>query len=311
MMRALVRAAGATIIRGVSRFERREIVLVYAWPDFARKMHAIADLLRARGLPTRVTFASRGWDAERIRASRNLHIGLWNTYPEDALPRHYIFYNAEPMRLERWRTESRLDLMRGAEEVWDYWTHNAPWIAPIGLTARVVPFGYSPYYEQLFRTHVGTLPDQDIDVLFYGSETPRRSVMLEQIAASGCRLHQVSERNPAYGADLTRLIARAKVVICPFSHDEPEAHTPDFARLDLLLSNRVCVLQERPPVRDDRYGFEEHVPTAPYEQFADHCRQLLADAGLRRAAADRSHEWFRSTLALERFVPLETLAGWV
>lgn len=114
---------------------------------------------------------------------------------------------------------------------------------------KLIPFGYSRYYEELHTKWVPVNPDKkDIDVLFYGGNNDRRSMVINHVLqlcnAKGKKfvfrnqdLHISSER-----ADL---VSRSKIVLSIASQDALNSATNDLARLSYLISNKIFVIAER------------------------------------------------------------------
>ncbi|HYW31005.1 MAG TPA: hypothetical protein VE869_05805 [Gemmatimonas sp.] len=287
-----------------------QIVVYHAWPDFARKCEAIADLLRARGYPAVVRTGTSMYDRVGVRDSRDLHIGFWNEYPAAFMPEKYIFFNAEHLHADYWSGDDQwFAQMREAVEVWDCSAANLPVHEARQHRARVVPFGYAPYYERRFAAYtVGHDLTPDIDVLFVGSMSERRRYTLDQMRAAGVRLLTVTPDEPRYGAQLDRTIARAKIVLSLFYYDEPRSHVADFARLDHLLSNRRFVVHEQPSKFDQDTEFARVVSTPPYADLVDCCLRFLESSAERDARAEEAYQWFRTRRAMDDFIPYATIA---
>lgn len=292
-------------------WRRRRIVVFHAHPDFERKAAALADLLCAKGLPV-VTKSGRG---RRVRVdalmSHDLWIGFWNDFPAHCMPRDYVFFNGEPLRVPDWgENPDWMARIRGARAVFDYNELNRPVIDRIGALFHYVPFGYAPYYEAEFaRNTKGGDPTGDLDVLFVGGMSPRRAAALAAIRDRGLRVHAVTRENPAYGADLDRLYRRASIVLGIHFHEAPIAQVADLARIDHLLSNRIFVLHERPAVSNPE--FEEHVATAPYEGLADACARYRDDPVERQRSAESAHAWFKSAYSMDAFLPYDAVRHWL
>lgn len=161
--------------------------------------------------------------------------------------------------------------------VWDYSARNAARYAALGLPApRVVPIGYVP---QL--TRIAPAPDQDVDVLFYGSVNERRQRILDALRARGLR---VEAPFGLYGEPRDRLIARAKVVLNVHFY---EAKVFEVVRVSYLLANRKCVVSERGADAAEEREFERGVAFAAYDGLVETCARLCADPAL-RAARERA-----------------------
>ena len=309
-LRGIVKHAFRFMLAVTDRLHRRRIVVFYAWPDFARKAEAIADLMRRRGLPVTVKAGKSLLLRNQVAASRDLFVGFWNDHPLVYMPRQYVFYNGEPLSVPRWRDNAEWwAQMRGALSIWGYAQGNAAFVAPLGIPFTYVPFGYAPYYEETFRANVGEAQiAEDVDVLFFGTVSPRRQTVIDQLRNRGVNVLAVTRENPLHGAGLDRAIARAKIVLGIHSHEDTATHIADFARLDHLLSNRRFVLHEDLfPVGSDQ-AFERVVTTCPYDQLADRCVHHLAHDAERRRIAEACHAWFKRERALDDFIPWDELA---
>ena len=316
VVRPLVRLAHRLLcppLGVVSRLERSRIVIFHAYPDFGRKCEAIADLLRRRGLPAVVRTGTSVLRRAIAKSSDHLWVGFWNEYPFDSLPPKYIFFNAEPLLVDRWRENAAWGrAMRGALEVWEYNRRNEAVLAAAGMAFRHVPFGFAPYYEASFRLNTrGKALPQDIDVLFVGSLSERREAVLCRIRNAGLRVHAVTRSNPAYGVALDELLARSKVILSIHGFADPQAQIPDLARLDHPLSNRLFVVHERPAARADYPGFEENVTVCDYDSIPETCAYFLSRPDERRRRAEVAGRWFASRYALDDFIPYETLKRFI
>jgi SAM-dependent methyltransferase len=188
------------------------------------------------------------------------------------LPADAILYNLEQIEPgSPWLTPALLELFR-RHQVWDYSQRNAARYPELGLPPpRVVPIGYVP---QL--TRIAQAPQEDIDVLFYGSINPRRQAVLDALQARGLRVEAVFG---VYGEARDRLIARSKVVL---NLHYFEAKVFEVVRVSYLLANRRCVVSERGADPAEEREFEAAVAFAPYHGLVEACLQL-ASAPVERA----------------------------
>jgi hypothetical protein len=303
-----------TLFRGVcllirlhGSLRQPRVLLFYAYPDFARKTNALAALLRNRGFPVDVHSGAQFEMRALLKASPDLWIGFWNEFPVALLPRNYVFLNAEPLHVKRWRdnTDWR-QAMKNALEVWDYKRSNKEFVEQLGVPFYFVPFGYTTYYEMTFKNHTADkdLP-QDIDVLFFGDVLARRRKILDKLIRHGMKVHVVSRTNPAYGEQLDELLARSKIVLGIHNFDEPEAQIIDLARVDHLLSNRIFVLHEKPAALATEPAFEQHVATCAYAEIPDACVYYLSRPAERADKASKAYAWFKAEYPLDRFIPYD------
>jgi hypothetical protein len=291
----------------MNSLRERRVFVYYAFPDFERKAKAIASLLRERGILARACSGASVFRRAQIKSSLDLWIGFWNDFSWEALPSHYIFFNAEPLCVPRWQgNEEWLAAMRGAIEIWDYNRLNQAQLLGLGRPFQHVPFGYAPYYETSYHAHTRGKPlEQDIDVLFVGSLSERRKETLERLRARGMRVHAVTRSHPAHGAKLDKLLAQSKIVLGVHYFADPRAQIIDLARLDHPLSNRLFVVHERPSAMAAAPQLERHITTCSYDDIPDTCAEFVAKPAERRRLADAAYGWFREEYPLARFLPYE------
>jgi hypothetical protein len=282
--------------------------MYYKWPDFARKSEAFADLLRRRGFCVKICSGESLLMRARLTSSPDLWIGFWNELGVEWLPKKYIFINAEPLNVNvAWRDFPKwFGAMTRAKAVWGYSKSNEEHVLRLGVPFHFVPFGYAPYYEDIFQKHTeGKKLPQDIDVLFFGNLSERRRRILDELVRRGLCVHIVSRGNPAHGEKLDELIARSKIVLGIHYFEEPQAQIADLARLDHLLSNRVFVIHERPSSFAADPAFEGNVTTCKYADIFDTCAHFLANPEERVSKARAGYEWFKSAYALDSFIPYD------
>jgi hypothetical protein len=193
------------------------------------------------------------------------------------IPAGSVLYNLEPL-FDGCRSIplGYLDLLRRFE-VLDYQRRNVAFLGAHDINARFVRYGYHPELERPAFTS-----SKDIDVLFVGSQSPRRSRILSTIpgivTAQGC-----------YGHDLDRLIARAKVVVNLHYCEEP--HPLEVVRLNYLMANGCCVVSE--PGWDDEDNALYAHGLVLTQDVAAACAALLSDIGRRAALSSRAVKTIR------------------
>jgi hypothetical protein len=306
--RNLVLNALGVVLR-LTQKRNQPIVVYYAWRDFERKARALADVLARLGFNVEVRFGNSLWARARVKNSRALHVGFWNGFYLDFLPARYVFYNAEPLALKRWREDLEwTDAMRHAQCVWGYAESNAAFVTPLGTPFRYVPLGYAEYYEGVYQASMEDYsPTEDVDVLFVGHLTDRRKVLISKIEAAGVRVHAVTFENPLSGVPLDQMYARSKIILSVFRDDDEEAQVVDFARIDVLLANSRFVIQERPAERSRDLEFEQNVTTYAFDEIAERCAYFVAAESDRRELARRAHDWFKAKRAWADVIPRDDL----
>jgi hypothetical protein len=204
-------------------------------------------------------------------------------------PNNGILYNFEQVyEGSPWMTPALLDLFR-RYPVWDYSQANierlAAWHVP-RLTH--VPVAYVPEL-----TRIAAVPE-DIDVLFYGSRSPRRHAVLDALRARGFRVESLFG---VYGAGRDVAIARSKVVLNMHLY---EAEVFEIVRVSYLLANGRAVVSERAANPDEDADLAPGIAFAAYDELVDRCVELLGDDRARQELGRRGYQVFsaRSQVAI-------------
>lgn len=146
------------------------------------------------------------------------------------IPAGSTIYNLEPLFHGcRSLQAGHIDVLQRFQ-VWDYQAHNVAFLKQYGIDAKHVPYRYTPQLERV------PAQAKDIEVLFFGSMSPRRRAVLDRVpglvTAQGC-----------YGRELDALVARARIVVN--MHYCAEPHPLEVVRLNYLMANGCCVISER------------------------------------------------------------------
>jgi len=220
-----------------------------------------------------------------LPARRHIVLGsnLLPDYPL-TLPSDAVLYNLEQVEPSWGATRPQvLELFR-RYELWDYSVQNAAALAMLGVrVARILPIGYVKQLTRIEHAH-----DPDIDVLFFGSMSPRRKAVLERMQALGLRVHELFG---VYGKARDAFVARSKLIVNIHYYG---AKVLEMVRLSYLLANRCAVLSERSsnPQEDEALG--AGVAFASYEELADRARALIADGPERARLADHGFAMIRA-----------------
>jgi tetratricopeptide (TPR) repeat protein len=207
-----------------------------------------------------------------------------------------ILYNLEQVEEgARCVRPELLDLYRQFP-LWDYSQANADVLAHLGVPRpTVVRIGYVPEL-----TRIAPAPEEDLDVLFYGSMNDRRRAVLEELIRRGVR---VRFGFGLYGDERDRLVARSKLVLNVHYY---QAKVFEIVRVSYLLANRRVVVSERGCDLAEEAPFDDGVAFAPYEGLVDQCLELLArpdqrrriaEAGFRAMCARPESEYLKEALA--------------
>lgn len=198
----------------------------------------------------------------------NIVFGAELLAPNTVLPKNTIVYNLEQPSHPHF---AKIQALAHGLRVWDYSATNVRDWKSKGYNVKHVPIGYTPTLTRIPKAET-----QDIDVLFYGWMTPRRTAILQQLADAGLKVYSAES---CYGGGRDNLISRAKIVL----NIHQEGHDLfEIVRVSYLLANRKCVVRE-PSSDDDQYpGITNAIILAPYDRFVDVCQLLLANPDLRQ-----------------------------
>jgi hypothetical protein len=210
---------------------------------------------------------------EPVAGRLNVVFGAHHLRPSVSLPDGAVIVNLEPVVSgSPWLSRDYLERLK-RHRVWDYSARNAEALRALGVAQVVhVPLGYASSLERIAPQA------EDIDVLFYGIFTPRRTALLERLAARGWRVH--ATRNQ-YGEERDRLIARTRIVLNIHAREEARF---EMARCFYLLINGRFVLSESGP-DDASSGLSGGIAWATYDRLEERCSWYLAQPELRRATA--------------------------
>ncbi|MDN0082650.1 hypothetical protein QU487_07795 [Crenobacter sp. SG2305] len=215
------------------------------------------------------------------------------------LPVNSIIYNLEPLG----RNGTQLmpnELIRALKRfiIWDYSPKNlSEWQRHGAQRAIYVPIGYDPALERVARLQE---PEQDIDLLFYGSINERRQKVLQTLKAQAPNL-KLHTAFGVYGDELDNLLARSKAVLNLHFY---ETSILEMVRLSNLIANRVPFVTEIGAATETPEGLAALTVNAPYDELPQRCFELLNLSGEQRLAiAEQSlagfAEQFDATRVLE------------
>ena len=179
-------------------------------------------------------------------------------------------------------------------ETWDYSLRNIE--ALTGHTAhplRHLRIGYHPSL-----TRIESAEDQDIDVLFYGSPSPRRVELIDRLKGAGI---DVTTIFGVYGAERDKLIARSKIVLN--SHYD-DTQIFEVVRVFYLMANRKAVVSEVNPATAIDADYHDGIAAVPFEEIPAACLRILADDKERRDLEERSFATISQLRQADLLAPL-------
>ena len=201
------------------------------------------------------------------------------------LPDGAIVYNQEAFDTpwaNMWADIAHAVRERGVS-LWEMRAENvARWREDFGIEAHHVPFGYVPELE-----NVPHAEEKPIDVLFYGSLSPRRAAVLETMSRWRLRVHY----HPHSGdGERERLMGRAKTVLSLRFADGYQVET---IRLTHALANECFVVCEEGSGIE---SFEGGLVSSHYDSLTLACADWVGRPDVdRRSVAARGRELARAT----------------
>jgi hypothetical protein len=224
------------------------------------------------------------------------------TAVEDLKKRPYILYQLEQMSAQAAHVANNpwyFEMLEAAARVWEYSPNG---MAFLGRTQLKDKLSFFPpaHHRSLEHFAPAAAAEQDIDVLFYGTPSERRTAVVEQLRAAGVNAVALFG---VYGEALYAQLRRAKIVLN--LHAATELPVLETVRLSFLLANRCFVVSE--PGEYNPYG--DGVVFAPYDQIVACCLHCLsAGDEARRRVADAGYAAVRrSDLTAQLRREIETL----
>lgn len=226
------------------------------------------------------------WAYNACRAGAiNLVLGP-HLLDEDAarvLPPGSVLYNLEQLHDGLLAQLPTLPWLMARYRVWDYSPRNLAYLSARGLVASWVPLGHASVLER-----IPSPPEQDIDILFYGSVDLTRRRHLVALSEAGLRVVHLFGR---YGAERDACIARSKVVLNLHAGNN---RILEMARIGYLLTNRKAVLSEWQPDTESPTGVENAIWLRRPEQLVEAACKLVTDAPLRQALGEAGRQWWQT-----------------
>jgi len=155
-----------------------------------------------------------------------------------------------------------IPLMQQAFAVWSGLESNEPYLNKLGITSDWTPrFGYLPALEEVIHKK-----NKDIDFLYYGSLTPHRQKMIDELKKRGGNVVCIFDEAAIFRNDY---IARTRINLAPNQSPEHDGLT---IRVLYMLNNRCHVALEQ---CFDQDWVEHCLTSAATEHWADMCMETL------------------------------------
>ncbi|MGX7707643.1 glycosyltransferase [Methylobacterium sp. Gmos1] len=198
----------------------------------------------------------------------------------------FVVYQLEQLDIIQGRQESEkyFRFLDAASHIFEYSRSGLALLRtrPGGANVSFLPPGFHRCLEVTCPA-----PEQDIDVLFYGSHSERRGQVLEAVRSKGMKAVHLFN---VYGAPLWDAIRRSKIVLN--IHSTTGFRNLETVRIVPLLANRCFVISET----SDDNPFGPSVVSCELDEIAGLCRSYLsAEGSLRQATATEGYLAVRRT----------------
>ena len=221
---------------------------------------------------------------------------LQSSYVEQlsSLRQKVIVYNSEALS----RYNDLITYIKTNENIIlniDYYGSNTKRFRSLGLISHCCP----PVFHESYQSEnlLNNLTEnKEIDVLFYGSVSQRRKIILDKLIESGIKTVVVNSFNSIQ--EFESHILKTKIVLLISYLDE---YRPiDYFRLNVLLSNNVFVIHEEIDESqfDERSFHCNKVVYSKYENIIQTCKSYLSKTSqeLLEIANDAHIEFHQNTL---------------
>ncbi len=191
------------------------------------------------------------------------------------IPKNAVMFNAEQIQPgSPWMSRDYLDLL-SSYQVWDYSRRNIQILESLGVpNVRFCGIGYVPDL-----TRISPSPEEDIDVLLYGSMNERRLNITRELEKTGLKVQTLFG---VYGSQRDGYIARAKITLNIHFY---EAKVFEIGRVYYLLANRRFVISEPGSDQELEDPVRDGLVFAPYDSLVDACQAYIGDDRLREEIA--------------------------
>ncbi len=214
--------------------------------------------------------------------ARNILIGchLLDTNHITSIPKSTVILNTEQIYADSTDWSGPIFEWTKYFETWDYSERNILKFNELGIgLARHLKIGFQKELARIPKANA-----KDIDVLFYGSMNERRLAIINDLKASGLKVHTAFG---IYGAERDKLISKAKIVL---NHHFYQSQIFEIIRVFYLLTNSIAVVGEVNPNSSIDPIYLDGIFASPYENLTSACIQLIQDGALRKQLENKAYE---------------------
>jgi len=151
----------------------------------------------------------------------------------------YIVYQLESLKSENTLAQRNspyiLDILKNANDVWDYSEENRKWLLDKGVNSRLLIPGYHSRLERIDKDSL-----KDIDILFYGKPNKRRRHFIEKINDK-CEQNVFIPEKSFFGEKRDELISKSKIILNLHYYEDSVF---EMVRVSYLINNKKLVITE-------------------------------------------------------------------
>lgn len=192
-------------------------------------------------------------------------------------PSHnFIIYQLEELSDEIIKLDEMIYTLQSPCIVWDFCESNIRFLRRHGVNALYKPMGFHAKMKRIEHRE-----EKDIDILFYGSLSDRRTHILQQLSKE----FKTKTLFGIYGSERDKWIARSKIVLSIYFF---KTRYFDDVRLSYLLNNKVFTIVEDTPHKK----YQDFMIYAPYDELVETCRHYLENEHLMREHVEHAFTCF-------------------
>lgn len=162
------------------------------------------------------------------------------------------------------------------------------------LKIKYLPAMQNTYFVNLFKENMVNTIEKDIDILFYGSLSPRRIKIIEELK----KKYNVYYYGYGPFNILVPLIQRSKIVLNIYNYENNKPF--EYYRISFLLSNNIFFITETPSdidfeIEPQLIDYSKYLVHAEYDKLVDLIDQYMAKIDDERVEiANKSGLWYDS-----------------
>ena len=189
----------------------------------------------------------------------------------------------------------------------DYQSENIKYFNKVNqnekLKIQYLPPTKNTFFVDLFNENKQNIMEKDIDILFYGSLSPRRMEIFE-------KLKKYKFLHYGYGpfSELVPLIQRSKIVLNVYNYENNKPF--EYYRISFLLSNNIFFITETPSdidfgIESKLVDYDKHIVHAEYNKLVDLIHEYLNKSENERDnLAINAGKWYESIYNYEESLNL-------